>query len=99
MNRKERKSIEQKIGLKKHLRSLSRKEKFKRISQNISEGFKKQEEMKEVVRLQTQSNQDQIDNNRISSLATELMINENLDYIDALERTKETFTKIKRSNT
>jgi len=93
MVRRERRSLEKKLGISKHTKTLSRKEKFERIRQNIIEGNNKQKEMKEVVRLQYQGNQDQIDNSKIASLTTELMIKENLDYIDALEKAKEQYMK------
>jgi len=89
MIRKERRKMEQNLGIRKHVKTLPRNERFERIRQNIIEGHNKEKEFKEVVRLQNQGSQDQIDNNKIASLATELMINENMDYADALKRAKE----------
>lgn len=91
MNRAETRRIQKKLGLQKHVRSLSRNEKFERIRQNIITGKKKEEEMKDVIRLQSNAKKEIVDNSKISSLATELMIKEGLSYIDALEKAKKTY--------
>lgn len=89
MNRRQRKQMEKSLGLTKLKSKMTRKEKFEMIHQNVQEGKRKQEEMKENVRVQKDGNKDEVDNNKISSRATELMISEGLSYIDALEKAKE----------
>jgi len=94
MNRRDRKSLEKRLGISKHLKKLSRTEKFERMRNNILEGKKKEEEMKEVVRLQLAGKKDEVDNNKIASMATDLMIRDGLSYIDALEKAKESYQKM-----
>jgi len=93
MNRRERKALEKRLGLNKHKSKMTNKERFERMQENIAEGKKKQEEMKEVRRLQEEGATVEVDNNRIASLATELMISEDLSYIEALEKAKEVYEK------
>ena len=93
MNRSERRRLEKKMRINEYVKKLSREEKFERIRQNIIEGNKKQSNMSETVRIQDNNKKDQVDNSKIASLATSLMISEDLDYIDALEKAKETLNK------
>jgi len=93
MNRRERRNLEKRLGLQKHMKTLTREEKFERIRQNIIEGKKKEEEMKETVRVMQGGDKDKVDNNKIASMATDLMIKEGMSYIDALEKAKELYQK------
>jgi len=95
MNRKERKQLEKRLGLNKFKKTLTRQQRFDRMRENIIEGRKKEEEMKEVVRLQKEGKVNEVDNNQIASLATDIMINEGMSYIDALEKAKQTYQKEK----
>lgn len=89
MNRRERKRIEKNLGL--HKKKLTRQEWFNKVHENMLAGKEKQEQMKETVRLQLGAKKDEVDNNKIASKATELMLSENLSYIEALEKAKELF--------
>lgn len=91
MNRRERRSTEKKLGIAKHVKHMSRNEKFERIRQNIVNGNRKQDEMKDSVRVSTNKKNDEVDNNKIASKATELMVKEGLDYIDALEKAQQIY--------
>jgi hypothetical protein len=91
MNRRERKQLEKRLGLNKFKKTLTRQQRFDRMRENIIEGRKKEEEMKEVVRLQKEGKTTEVDNNQVASIATELMINEGLSYIDALEKAKQVY--------
>jgi hypothetical protein len=91
MNRRERKQLEKRLGLNKFKKTLTRQQRFDRMRENIIEGRKKEEEMKEVVRLQKEGKVMEVDNNQIASIATDLMVNEGMSYIDALEKAKETY--------
>jgi uncharacterized membrane protein (DUF106 family) len=93
MNRRERKQLEKRLGLTKHLKTLTRQQRFDRMRENIIEGNKKEKAMKEVRRLQEEGAQIEVDNNQIASLATELMLSENLSYIDALEKAKQVYSE------
>jgi len=93
MNRRERRNLEKRLGLQKHAKTLTREEKFERMRQNIIEGKKKEAEMKEMLRVKENGEQDKIDNNKIASMATDLMIKDGMSYIDALEKAKELYQK------
>ncbi len=93
MNRRDRKNLEKRLGILKHVKTLSRKEKFERMRHNIIEGNQKQREMNETVRVAEQESQDKVDNNAIASLATTIMIKEGLSYIQALEKARNTHNK------
>ena len=88
MNRTQRKQMEKNLGLTKYKTKMSRKEKFEMIHQNIIDGNKKQTEMKENIRIQKDVKKDEVNNNKIASRTTELMISEGLSYIEALEKAK-----------
>lgn len=93
MNRRERRNLEKRLGLQKHVKTLTREEKFERMRQNIIEGKKKEEEMREHVRVMQGGDKDKVDNNKIASMATDLMIKDGMSYIDALEKAKEIYQK------
>ena len=88
MNNREKRQLEKRMGLHKYYKTLTREQKFEMIRQNIAAGKKKQEEMREIVRLQKGDKKDEIDSNKVASIATELMIKEGLSYIEALEKAK-----------
>lgn len=86
MNKKERKHLEKQFGIHKYKKSLSRAKRFELMRENILQGKRKQEEMKEVRRLQENREEDNKQSIDVASKATELMIKEGLSYIDALEK-------------
>lgn len=85
--------MEKRLGITKHRKNLPLHERMESIRQNIEEGKRKQEEMKEVRRLQEEGKKEEVDNNKIASMATDLMIKEDLSYIDALEKAKKLYTE------
>lgn len=89
MNHKERRRVERNLGILKHKNSLTRVERFERMRQNILEGKQKEKKMREIRRLQEEGQKDEKSNNDLATLATELMVKEDLSYIDALEKAKE----------
>jgi hypothetical protein len=89
MNRRERKALEKRLGLHKHKKNMTRQARFENMRENILEGKKKQEEMREVRRLQEEGQEVEIQSSNIATLATDLMVKEDLSYIDALEKAKE----------
>lgn len=91
MNRAERKKMEKELGIAKHRKSMSRSERFETIRNNIEHGKELQKEMKETRRLQDQRKIDAIEGSRIAFIATDLMINQNVPYIEAQERAKELY--------
>lgn len=88
MNRREKRNLEKRLGVTKHVKSLPRAERFERMRQNILEGKKKEDEMREVVRLQLEKKTEQSINSKVATIATDLMVKEGLSYIDALEKAK-----------
>ena len=83
--------MEKNLGITKHKKSLPFSKRMESLQENIIQGKEKEKEMKEIRRLQEQENEDKIDNNRIASIATELMISKSLSYIDALEEAKKVY--------
>lgn len=88
MNRRERKNMEKKLGIDKYKQSLTRAQRFELMAQNIAEGKRKQERLKEEMRVQSNAQKDAIINKKISDRALELML-EGLDYYSAQEKAKE----------
>lgn len=95
MNRIDRRKMEKNLGITKHKKTRSFSKKMESLRQNIIEGKKKEKEMREVRRLQEQGKEDEINSNRIASIATGLMISKSLSYIDALEEAKKVYEKEK----
>lgn len=91
MNRRERKHMEKQLGMNKHKKNMTREERFENMRQNIESGRKIQEEMKEVRRRQEQGNIDKEASQRISSIATDLMVNQGIPYVEAQEKAKEIY--------
>jgi len=93
MNRQQRKKMEKDLGIHKSQKKLTRQQKFDLLEKNISSGKAKQEEMKDVRRLQEQASEDQIIQKQIASRATTYMIKDKLPYGEAYEKAKEDFEK------
>ena len=90
MNRRERKLLEKRFGIKKP-KGLNKW--AEAVRANIEHGKAKQENMKEVTRLQERNVDDATASSIIASKATELMVSEGLSYIDALEKAKDLYYK------
>jgi hypothetical protein len=93
MNRRERKIMEKRLGLHKYKKNLTREERFRQMAENIEEGKRTQERMKEVRRLQEQGKKDEVDSARISSIATDLIVNKGMDWVSAQEEAKEIYKR------
>jgi len=85
MNRRERKAMEKRLGLDKYKRGLPRAQRFEMMSQNIIEGRKMEDQMREVRRLQENQKSDSVASSRIASIATDLIINKGMDWVKAQE--------------
>jgi hypothetical protein len=90
MNRRERKQMEKQMGLAKYKKSLTRSQRFDMMSDNIKAGKEAEERMREVRRLQEQGKLDEVSANRISSIATGLMV-KGIPYVDAINQAKELY--------
>jgi hypothetical protein len=93
MNRRERKAMEKRLGLAKYKKTLPRNEKFEMIRQNIIEGRKKEEQLKEEMRIKNNAQEESMINKKISDRAMELMLKDGMDYYSANEKAKEEFGK------
>lgn len=91
MNRRERKHMEKKLGISKHKKSLNRAERFEMMRQNILHGKELEIKMKETIRVQDQQKLDESSSHRISSIATDLMVNKGVPYVEAVEQAKEIY--------
>jgi predicted S18 family serine protease len=91
MNRSERKKMEKVLGISKHKKSLTRTEKFEMMRQNILHGKELQNKMKESRRVQDQKKIDESSAQHISSIATDLIINKGVPYVEAVEQAKEIY--------
>jgi len=93
MNRRERRHMEKKLGLIKYKNSLPLHKRMEGVRENIATGKQLQAEMKEIRRLQEEGKTQEVDNSRIASIATELMVGKDMSYIDALEEAKEVYKR------
>lgn len=100
MNRRERKHMEKQLGMHKLKKNMTREQRFENMRRNIEAGNKMQDEMKNVRRLQEQGQQDQDAAARIASIATDLMVNKEVPYVEAQEQAKEIYKReIEAQNT
>jgi hypothetical protein len=81
------------FGLMKAKKNMTMAERFEIMGQNIMEGKKMEEKMKEVRRVQDQGAIDKNASHRIASIATDLMINKGVGYVEAQEQAKEIYKK------
>lgn len=93
MNRRERKAMEKKMGLDDYKKSLPRAQRFEMMRQNIIQGKKIEEEMKDLRRRQDNEKSDNIAASRIASIATDLMINKGMDWVSAQEEAANIYKK------
>ena len=91
MNRKERRHMEKQLGITKMKKNMTNKERFEQMSQNIEHGRELEAKMKETVRVQGNKKIDEDSAARISSITTDLMINQGVAYVDAVEQAKELY--------
>ena len=93
MNRRERKHMEKQMGLDKYKKKMSRTERFQMMERNIENGKGLQHKMKETRRVQERKKIDETAANRISYIATDLMINHDVPFVEAQEQAKELYKK------
>jgi hypothetical protein len=93
MNRRERKAMEKKLGLVKYRKSLPLNQRFEMIRQNIIEGKKMQNKLKEDIRVKDNAKVDAEINQKVADRALDLMMKEDMDYYSATELAKKEFSK------
>jgi len=97
MNRRERRKIEKDLGIIKFKQKLNYKEKLKSIHEGISSGKNKIIEAKEKRKRVENENSDKLASTEMSSLATTLMLRDNLSWHEATEAAKKEIKKVKES--
>lgn len=85
--------MEKQLGITKQKNSMTRAERFETMRNNIEHGRELQDKMKETRRLQEQGKVDEVSANRISSIMTDLMINQGVPYVEAMEQAKEQYKR------
>lgn len=85
--------MEKQLGITKMKKNMTNKERFAAMSENIKSGNEMQVQMKETRRVQEQGKSDQVASSRISSIATDLMINHDMDYVSAQNEAKEQYKR------
>lgn len=93
MNRRERKIMEKQLGLDKYKKTMPRFERFEMIRQNIIEGRKKEDQLKEERRIKDNAKEEELLNKKISDRALELMMKDSMDYYSANEKAKKEYSK------
>ena len=93
MNRRQRKQMEKQLGITKLKQKMTNKERFEAIRENIIAGKQMEAEMRETRRRQEENQQDKNASSRISSIATDLMINKGMDYVAAQAEAKEQYKR------
>jgi len=92
--------MEKQLGIAKLKKNRTNKQKFEEMSQNIEHGREMESKMKETVRVQSQKKMDEDSAARISSITTDLMINQGVPYVDAVEQAKELYKQeVEAANT
>jgi len=93
MNRRERRAMEKRLGITKYRKSLPLSKRFEIIQENIIEGNKMQNKLKEDNRVKENAKADAEINKKIADRALELMMKEDMDYYSSTEKAKEEFGK------
>jgi hypothetical protein len=88
MNRRDRRKMSKKLGILQYQKNLPRDKKFNLIRENILIGKKREVEMKEEVRRQTNESLDETESKSIITIAQEIVEKEEVPLIDALERAR-----------
>jgi hypothetical protein len=88
MNRTERRSVEKKLGLTKHYKTLSRSAKWDLQAERIILGKQRQEETKEKIKQSLTEQNDAIESKRIFTIAESIAKTKNISISDATEEAK-----------
>lgn len=95
MNRSERRNLEKKLGVIKHLKTLSREEKFERMRNNQESGKKTHQEFVERSALSEMAQIEQKESDRIASEANNIAKTTGIPFIDALAQAQDESKKSK----
>ena len=93
MNRRDRRKMSKKLGILQYQKNLPRDKKFNLIRENILAGKKREVEIKEEVRRQTNESLDETESKSIITIAQEIIEKEEISFIDALERARIIYEK------
>lgn len=91
MNRRERRSLEKKWGISAYRKKLPIEKRMEITRKNIEEAKIRILNMQEEARIRRKQEEDSDINNKISLLASDLMLSEGLDYYSAIQKAKEEY--------
>jgi len=94
MNRKEKRSTSKRLGIMQFQQKLSRKQKFDLMHENIITGKKTQEEFKENIRQQINSQIEEKESQIILHLAEDIAKRKNIPVIDAMKEAQTEYYKM-----
>lgn len=93
MNRRERRSMSKKLGILQYQQKLPLNKKFELIRENIVAGKKRQDEVKEEIRIQTNKFLEDKESDIINHLAENIAKTKKIPIIDALEEARQEYLK------
>jgi len=88
--------MEKTLGITKYKKTLKYSDRLKRLTENAKAGKQKETEMDDTRRRQKQETSDDNSSQEISSMATTLMLQEGLSFIEALTKATELY-KVKEN--
>lgn len=97
MNRRERRQTEKYLGLTKHYKSLSRKEKFDMMAERIKLGKERHTENVEKIRTVLSEQQEVIDSKRIFTIAECIAKVKGVPVTDVMEEAKKEYESYKKN--
>jgi len=93
MNRRERRSLERKFGITEAKKKMPLQERLKMLRENIERGKMIHQENEEASKRRSSEKSDKQAAQRISYIATDLMINHGMSFVDAQEKAKELYAE------
>ena len=96
MNRKERRKMQNDLGLNKHYKKESREAKFGRWRENQDNGKRMMEEMKEKVRIMQNMTSEEKESAAITFIAQKISAKKEIPMIDAMVEAKNAYDKSKK---
>jgi hypothetical protein len=96
MNRKERRLMQRDLGLNKHYKKETRKQKWERWRDNQENGKRMMEDMKEQVRIMQNMTAEEKESQEIAFLAQKISSKKEIPLIDAMVEAREEYVKSKK---
>ena len=96
MNRRERRNMQKQLGLHKFYKNQTEEQRRERIRENIQNGNRLQEEMKERVRVMQNMTAEERESQAIATLAENIARKKEIPLIDAMVEAKVEYDKSKK---